>query len=247
MNNSMMKTINNIAKTKESDRQRAINAAVKMGADEAEEIISILGDDNVIDEHKRIASAMLSKLAKGNNLTIYADKIEPHLYSNTTKIRKNIAITIGEMKGDIAVDILIKALGIEEMGWVRASMLLSLGKQDNSKVNDFLKNYKSETDAETAALSKALDKYEQVFPHNLKDKIENQSVFNLECAKGFEYELKDELPSEINVLSSRGGYVNVKTDDIKSLMNLRTKIILFIMKRLKSLIKYYLSMTLNTN
>lgn len=221
MNNNMIRTINNIAKTKESERQRTINAAVKMGADEAEELINILGDDNVKDEYKRIASAMLSKLAKGNNLTTYADRIKPYLYSDTAKIRKNIAMTIGEMKGDIPVDILILALGTEEMGWVKASMLLSLGKQDGKKVNEFLSNYKSETDAETAALSKVLDKYEQVFPHNLKDKIDTPNVFNLECVKDFEYELKDELPSSMKVLSSKGGYVNVKTDDIKSLMNLR--------------------------
>ncbi|HEV7426930.1 MAG TPA: methyltransferase domain-containing protein [Thermoanaerobaculia bacterium] len=82
----------------------------------------------------------------------------PSLNDESPQARRIAAIELGKRGGPGAVTALRDALAREEAAWVRASMILALGKLGGDEARAVLANVEARSDSETEALRKARDR-----------------------------------------------------------------------------------------
>ena len=80
------------------------------------------------------------------------------LRDTAPKVRKSAAIALAREGNDAAIDALAAALRAEEFDWVRSSVILAIGKVGGLGAERVLREWQPQSDAERAALAKALDR-----------------------------------------------------------------------------------------
>jgi 23S rRNA G2445 N2-methylase RlmL len=80
------------------------------------------------------------------------------LRDTAPKVRKSAAIALAREGNDAAIDALAAALHVEEFEWVRASLILAIGKVRGRAAERVLRDWQPQSDAERDARAKALDR-----------------------------------------------------------------------------------------
>src|SRR4051794_25428515 len=88
----------------------------------------------------------------------YTAREMPTLNDESPQGRRVAAIALGKRGGAGAVAALREALAREELGWVRSSMILALGKLGGDEAREVLASIAPKSDAEAEALRKARDR-----------------------------------------------------------------------------------------
>lgn len=142
---------------------------------------------------RRFALSTLARMTR--RFAPQSDKLEQItalLADHDAKVRKHTAVMLGAM-GEAAVPALTQALGKEAHGFVRASLLLSLGQTGGAQALDAVQAYQPQDEQETEARRLALDKLTPRKTHTLPFALPTPTEVAIVTVPGCERLLADEL------------------------------------------------------
>lgn len=226
------------------NRQRLINAlkepngAEKL-AQKAEQVIEPAWELFAM-EHNAAACALLVRLAKQKKFAAWMDEklesdsgiLENALCAKESKLRKNTARLMGELKKEAYVEPLVAAMEKEDTRFVKPSIILALGAIGGERAKAYLENYKiapakdeSEKrhyNEETDALNSAMKKLTVLQRHEFTG-LKRKYDVELRCADKLEGSLLYDMEEAgIEPKEHKNNRVFLTSDDIEGLYALRS-------------------------
>ncbi len=130
-----------------------------MGLKAHRPLLKLLKDDSEgTAPRRRVAARLLGQL-EGAKFVV--DALVLALQKDAdAKTRKNAAASLGRL--GVAPQILVELLKDEEIGWVRAAIILALGRQGQEEALEPLRAHEAQTPEEAQALERAIERLE---PH----------------------------------------------------------------------------------
>lgn len=140
-----------------AEEERASRAAgeelLRLGARAVPALRQALSSEQ--DNVRKAAAYLLGKAGGDGHST---EALTRALSDSSPKVRKNAAVSLGQLEDESAVGPLARALAGETVEWVRASMILALGKIGGAAAREALSGHQPASEAEREALRKGLDR-----------------------------------------------------------------------------------------